>query len=509
MKTLEGARRENRRRQIDFWEAIYQAYLVGFGTLALMALGSSLLPSEQVSEVAASWIVDRGGPLAGLLIAAAVTTGLRSGARGGPLAFDAPTVHFILQSPVDRGFVTRRAAIVQLRTAVVLGAFVGAVTGLTVAPALPASTTGLTFGFAGFGVVTAVSLIGCALLAGGRRWQLLPVTLIGLALVGWTSVDLALATRTAPSSMLGSIAFWALDRSAHVLVVVAAVVVLVVAVLGVAGSGGISLEASRRRASLVSQIRFALTTQDLRTVVLLRRRMNGSGFRRDPWVPIGRSTGHRFPFWRRSLQSHLRMPIGSLVLLVIIAAAAGIAFAAASHGPAVLALLPGLILFIGAYTVLEPLAQEIDHSFRWATHPAPRGHVVKSLTASGFVFMGGIGGLAAAIAAPLWSSNTSMAALVALPVGAVGAAAGAAVGTMMSDPGSMSINPLQSEVFGLYVVMRLGLPLLPALLPFVPVTVALAGQSVAATLPSSILMYTLLPVGVAWLWLGTRAPERP
>ncbi len=507
LRELEWARRDNRRRQIDIWEAIYQAYLVGFTLVAVTAMASSLLPSQPVSEATTAWLVDRGGALVGLVVAAAVITGLRSGARGGPLAFDAPTVSYVLQSPVDRAFVTRRAAVAQLRTAVLWGTLGGAATGLALSQALPGSTLGLTVGFAAIGIAAGVALIGCALVAGGRRWRLAPVTAAGLAVVAWSAIDLVAATRTTPATLLGSAALWATTHQRDPFVILAIVVVLAVAAVGVAVSGGVSLEASRRRAGLVSQIRFALTMQDLRTVVLLRRRMTQSGHRRNPWLPIGRSTGTRGSFFRRSLQSHLRLPAGSLVMLAVLAVASGITFGAASRGPAALALLPGLFLSIAAYDLLEPLAQEADHPTRWMEHPVRSGDVVRKLTGAGVASMITLGVVAAAVAVPLWSGRTSLAALAALPLGAAGATVGAAVGTMMGDSGSFALQPMQSEVFGIYVVMRVVLPLLPAVVPFAPAAAALASQGDGGVAAFSSLVYTLVPIEIAWLWLGSRAPE--
>jgi uncharacterized membrane protein YeaQ/YmgE (transglycosylase-associated protein family) len=508
VRDLEWARRDNRRRQIDIWEAIYQAYMVGFTLLAVIAMASSLLPSQPVSDATTAWLTERGGPLIGLVVAAAAMTGVRSGARGGPLAFDAPTVAYVLQSPVDRAFITRRAALAQLRTAVMWGALGGAATGLSLSQALPGSIAGITLGFTATGVAAGMMLVGCALVTSGRRWRLLPVTAAGAALLAWSVIDLVAAVRTSPASFLGSAALWDVTHQGNVAVFVAFAIAAAVAGIGVALSGGVSLEASRRRAGLVSQIRFALTMQDLRTVVLLRRRMTQSVHRRDPWLPIGRSTGTRAPIFRRSLQSTLRLPAGSLLMLGVLAAAAGISFGAASRGPAALALLPGLFLFFAAYDILEPLAQEADHPTRWMAHPVRPGDVVRSLTAAGAAFMIILGLVAAAVAAPLLPDQASPLILLSLPLGAVGATVGAAVGTMMGNGGSGAMQPMQSEVFGIYVVLRVVLPLLPALIPFAPAAAALAthGGNGSATAFSS-LVYTLVPAEIAWLWLGSKAPE--
>ena len=47
-----------------------------------------------------------------------------------------------------------------------------------------------------------------------------------------------------------------------------------------------SLDALARRSSLVAQLRFAVTMQDLRTVILLRRQLNQEQTRGSPWVKV-------------------------------------------------------------------------------------------------------------------------------------------------------------------------------------------------------------------------------
>ena len=58
-----------------------------------------------------------------------------------------------------------------------------------------------------------------------------------------------------------------------------------------------ALEALARRSALVAQLRFAVTMQDLRTVVLLRRQLNQEQARRHPWLRLrpARSGSQRRP----------------------------------------------------------------------------------------------------------------------------------------------------------------------------------------------------------------------
>ena len=65
---------------------------------------------------------------------------------------------------------------------------------------------------------------------------------------------------------------------------------------------------ARRRAGLVAQLRFAVTLQDIRTVVLLRRQLSQETPRNRPWIPMKRG-GRLPPIWRRDWQSYFRFPL--------------------------------------------------------------------------------------------------------------------------------------------------------------------------------------------------------
>lgn len=505
VRDLEGVRRDNRRRRIDIWEAVYQAYLVGFSLFAVMALGSALLPSQEVSSGTIAWLEQRGGAAIGIVVAVAILLGLRSGSHGGPLAFDAPTVQYILQSPVDRPFVTRRTAVTQVRTMSLWGALIGVGTGLSVSASLPGSVLTHAVGFGLIGVVTGAGMTGAALVASGRRISTVVASLAGTALVLWSVADLVAGSVTAPQTMLGALGLPEILEP--VVAIIPIVLIAILVFTGIMVSGGLSLEESRRRAGLVSQIRFALTMQDLRTVVLLRRRMAQSGHRSKPWIPIPRSTGLRAPFLRRTVHSVVRLPGGALIRIATLLVASAATFAIASHTLPVLALLPGLFLFVIAYDVLEPLAQEADHPTRWTAHPVPNGLVVTRLTASGFALLVPLGLVAATGAAIAGSPHDAPLAFASFGLGALGATAGAAVATMLgaSTSGGGGASS-QSEVFGVSVVMRIALPIIVAVVPFAPTAAALGAGGDVNPVISTSLIVTGLTTGIAWMWLSYRSP---
>src|SRR4051795_4954744 len=90
---LRTARRRHYLRQLDWVDALYKAYLTGIAagaaTVAISgALGDAKADLETVHSIAA-----RGPAMLGLLVALLLAGGLRTGARGGPLALQPPDVH--------------------------------------------------------------------------------------------------------------------------------------------------------------------------------------------------------------------------------------------------------------------------------------------------------------------------------------------------------------------------------------------------------------------------------
>src|SRR5205823_3813849 len=147
------------------------------------------------------------------------------------------------------------------------------------------------------------------LMLSGRRLGRWAASGLAFAVIAWSVIDLAVGTVTSPSSFLGQVAMWPLRWRSTGLV--GAAVVLFVVGAGVAGVGGSSLEAAERRATLVGQIRFAVTVRDLRTVVVLRRQLSQELPRRRPWLPL--PSWPSGAGWRRACYSLLRFPLLRLV----------------------------------------------------------------------------------------------------------------------------------------------------------------------------------------------------
>src|SRR5688572_8400864 len=143
-------------------------------------------------------------------------------------------------------------------------------------------------------------------------------------------------------------------------------------VAGLVLVGGTSLEAARRQAGLAAQLRFALTMQDLRTVLLLRRQLAAEGPRRRPWLrlPAGRRP---WPVWRRDWQGILRWPATRILRIVLLGAVAGLAAAGAWRETPALVLGSAAALLVAGLDSVEGQAQDADHMVRRDTLPVHPG----------------------------------------------------------------------------------------------------------------------------------------
>ncbi len=507
---LTRARRRRRLDRVDWFDSFYNAYLTALAVGVATIVGSSFVPDEVVPPATAARVVAEGPALLGVGIAVLTGLGVRSGGRGGPLALEAPTVQHVLLAPVDRAAALRGAAVRQLRFGAFAGAVIGAVAGLLAARRLPVDPLASVFFAALAAALVAVSVVGAALAASGRRSSPATASLVALVLVVVAGVDVVAGSTLSPPALLGRLALAGLGFEPVALV--GAVLVVIVAGFGLAGVGGTSLEAARRRAGLVSELRFAVTLQDLRTVVLLRRRLAQERPRARPWIRFPSSRPGRLPTWRRGWAGIARFPAVRIVRMVVLGGVAGAALVGAWAGTSTLVIVAGVALYVAALDAVEPLAQEIDHPDRWAGLPlAPGGLLLRHLPASLVVMLAicGVAGLAASVLGAA-SEALPLALALVVPVAAAAttaAAASTAQGMAQVKP-SVAVVP---EAAGTALVFRNGWPvtlvvisLLPVLAARVAVDDGVPGAPVAAaaaTIP-------LLLVAIALFWLSRRAPAR-
>jgi hypothetical protein len=511
---LRDLRRERRRRRvadIEWFEALYRVYLVGFlGIFITLLVSSALGDGEASAEAVAD--VRRYGPAAvGVVAALAIAVGLRSGSRGGPLALEPAEVRFVLLAPIDRFRAVLGPALRQTRYAAFVGVMVGAAVGQLGSRRLPGTLLPWASAGALSGLLIGLLLVGVGYAASGLRLHRAIATVLGAAVIAWAVADLVLGV-PCPTTAVGGIALWPLRVHPVELLAVPAVVGIVV--LGVSRLGGISLEAAEVRTALVGQLRFAVTVQDLRTVLVLRRQLAQERPRVRPWIALHRPG--RWSVWRRDWRGYLRFPAARLARMVLLVAVAAVALHVAFHDARPAALISGLALYLVGLDILEPLAQEVDQLDRADSVPVERGVLLARhlpAAAAVMVLCALIGG---GVAVALNRTLLSLAlAAICAPAAVVAGSAGAAVSLMQalpsdSTPGSTQ-ELLPPEVAGMRVVVRTVWPLLVAVVGGVPVVLAHGAAEQGVSEIASALQGVMLVVVVTGLiaaWVRYREPAR-
>jgi hypothetical protein len=467
---------------IHWIDALYQVYLTGLVSIVLVILLSDAIGDDKVSAAGIADVKEYGPAAAGLLVAVAVFLGLRSGSRGGPLALERPDVRHVLLSPVDRGVALRGPAWRQLRFLVAVGAAVGAATGQLVVRRLPGNALEWIVMGALFGV-TAVGLgYGCALLASGLKIKHWVASLVGGLLVLWSAGDLIGKLPLSPFTVVGHIAVWPLEPDW--LAIIGVLLAAVLVVLGMRWVSGISLEAAERRTALVGQMRFAVTLQDLRTVLVLRRQLSQEHPRSKPWIRAARRTP-KYPVWHRGVRSVARWPLSRIVRALLMAAIAGFSMRAAWNGTTPLIIVAGMALWIAALDAAEPLGQEVDHPGRTDTFPLPRGQIFLLHLPILFVVSVLVGLLAAAVAvAPVGSSVPVAPGLFVGLMAGVLAACGASISVVQGAPDPVdTLSMVTPEIAGTRTVLRTALPPAIAVLGLLPLLAARASEQGAQEPP--------------------------
>jgi hypothetical protein len=506
LRELRRTRRHNRLADVHWIDALYRVYIAALGAGLFVLFASSRLPDDRLTfEQALTFADDRAAWL-GLGFALALAIGFRSGGRGGPLVLEAPVVFHELQAPIDREDALRSPAVKQFRFLAFAGALTGGIAGEVAARRLPVSiAAAVACGAAAF-ALAAVAASGAAMILSGRRVRWWAANALALAVVAWSAIDMVAGIRTSPMTFLAELAFWPIEVRWTALVGVATVGVL--CVVGLLQVGGISTEAAMRRAGLVSQLRFAVTLQDVRTVVLLRRQLSQERPRAKPWVRTRRA-GRLPEVWRRDWQSYFRFPLMRVLRMVVLGAVAGLALGAVWRGVTPMVVPAGLALYLAAFDAAEPVAQEVDHPSRWESFPTEPGKLLLLHLPATFVVMALVSLVGAAAALVLVPAEVvlKLTPVLLLPV-AAGAAIAGAVGTAQGAPDVATMSGLGPDMMGFVLLGRLVLP--PAIVVACLLPVLAAGTDVDALRVdevSNAVTWPLIAVVVAFLYLRTRKPK--
>ena len=461
---MRNDRRRHRVADLEWFDSLYKVYITAFvGGTAILFLsglaGDEPLTASQLSNLSAHT-----PHVIGLLAAIVVFLGLRSGANGGPIAVEEPEVRHVLLAPIDHGAVLRHPAIQRLRTFAFSGAMAGGIANQLLGRRVPdASANLVVFAFWGAiaGALLGMLFIIAALIVHGlgiARWL---TTALATVLAGWqVAVTFGNTNIAGPFDTIGSISLWWLRNSYIDIVGVAAILIL--AAVAVLLAGRLSLEALSRRSSLVSQMKFAVTLQDIRTVVLLRRQLSQEHMRVKPWVKVPRAL-RRDVVVGRGFRSMAHFPLRRVIRMQLLTIAAAGALVAAWNGTTPAIVVAGILLFVVGLDAVEPLSQEVDQPNRTDALPFERGllmtkHLfVPALFVVPFIFAGVV---VAYIAEP-HANTISYAFLLGIPA-LLGGVAGAAINAVKGAPdpagGANQGLSLPPEVAGMTTMVRAIIP---------------------------------------------------
>ena len=465
---LEGAladwrrwRRDQRVADVHWIDVLYRAYLTALIGVVAFVNASGTIGDADVRADQVRRLVHDGPGWLGTAAALAVALGLRSGCRGGPVALERADVRHVLLAPVDRTTALRGPAIRQLRFLAFTGSVVGAALGELASRRLPGGSAA----WIGTGALAGLTLVGLgagsAHVAAGTRLPRWAGSLLGLALVvaaGLHAVDVLPGSPTQP---FGALALWPLEVDLLGLVPVALAGALLLA--GLPLLGAVSLEAAERRSTLVGQLRFAATLQDLRTVILLRRQLSLELPRQRPWVRWRVRGTTRLPVLGRGIRGALRWPAARVARAVLVAAAGGAALRGAWAGTTPLVIAAGVALFVVGLDAIEGLAQEVDHPSRQESIPLAAGALlVRHVPAAVAVILppAAVAAVAAAVPGPgAVPAGVAAALVVPLALGGVAGAVVSVVGGIPDTTQGWSFAPPEAQ--GMRLAFRLVWP--PAL----------------------------------------------
>lgn len=494
---LRRARRRQRVAAIHWVDALYQVYITALVAVVGVVFASGYVGDGEVAASTVTEVIADGPAVLGLAAALAVLVGLRSGSRGGPLALEKADVRHVLLAPIDRGVALRGPGWRQLRFTLAVGAALGATVGLLATRRLPESTGEWLLAGAVLGATVAGLGFGSALVAGGVGIPQWASTTVGLGLVAWSVADVVGRAPTSPTAAVGHVGIAPLDLAPEVLA--GPVLALLLVAVGMLRVSGTSLEAAERRTSLVGQIRFAVTLQDLRTVLVLRRQLAQERPRSRPWVR-GSTRPARFPIVRRGIRSIARWPTGRIVRVVGFGVVSGLAMRGAWSGTTPLVALAGVALWIAALDAVEPMGQEIDHPGRTDMYPIERGVLLLGLlpvVLGASALVGLVAGLVAAT--PVGAALPAGPALVVGLVAGLLAGCGAVVSTIQGAPDAVDLLGVATpEIAGVKTVVRTTWPPVMAVLGVTPLLLARsADRSVDGDPLGAALLLSAPLVGVA------------
>ena len=544
--TLDDLRTTRQRRRLgdtDWYEIAYRVYLFGLVGLTLVVWLSDAVDGVIGDGIDSADLLARGPSIIGLLVIAAFALGVRSGADGGPVAIEVADIRHVLLAPISRRSVMLRPVAQRLRAAAFAIGLGGAVLGQLIATEVEGSRAAWAAACGAFGAIVGVTFVATAVITHTLRvprWFATILAALALAWQGavawgiWNDETTGLA-RVAPGNLAGRLALWGISQRPIDVIAIAIAVAMTAAALFLGGQ--LRLEALARRGELVSQLRFAATVQDLRTVVQLRRQLRSEMLRTRPWgqrhtptrpAPVAMTNGRATStsasddwspsasvIWRRDSRSLRRLPAARFFRIALLAAIGGVGAALTiSASPLFGLLLLGALFFAGLES-LEPLSQEIDRPDLTDGMPIERGWIYANHLVASAILLVFVGLIGAAVAVLVDPDIGAVAFAVAIPMvwaGAMGpvvvtvldAPTAPSPTTLLGTPRDAETSLVPPEFAGFSTALRTLLPVLISAIGTVPVFVARFaddGASVGRSLIALVLFTTIVV-----LWVRRRDP---
>ena len=472
MTALRSTRRSRRLGDVVWGDLAYRVYTTALASLVLVIFASGFVGDQELSPSSVAVVTADGPAWVGLFVASLMVLGLRSGLRSGPIALEGADVHHLLLAPVDRSAALRRPVAGMVGYGAAGAALLGALVGALCAQRLPGSSSSWLMSGALFGLTCATLTLGTGLVTASRRVRRPILDVVLAALWLWSLLDVLDVAPEAPLSFVGSMLLWPLEMTP--VAAAGTVLGIVLVVLGAAVVGGLSIEAARRRTQLVGQLRFAVTQQDLRSVMLLRRQLAAERPRNRPRIRrLPRFIG-RFPVFAHDLQSLLRWPTVRIVRVLVLCIGAALALRGVWDGTTPLVLLAGIAGYVAALDAIEPLAQEIDHPTMLRSYPVAQGMILVRHLVAPVLALFASGAVALAVAWAIGPSTEVLTVgaitLVSATVASVAGAAVSVVSEAVLDQSGEAMMP--PEVAGPRVVIRTLWPPLIAVIGTLPVLAA-------------------------------------
>jgi len=550
LKELRRTRQRRRLGELDWYDIAYRVYLFALVGLVVVVWVSDAIDGVIGDSVDTEDLLARGPSVIGLMVVIAFALGLRSGADGGPISVEVADIRHVLLGPISQRAFMLRPIGQRLRAAAFAVGLTGAVLGQLIATEVEGSRAAWAAACGIFGAIVGSTFISAGVLSHALRVPRWAATLVATIVVAWQA---AVAwgiwnestdgmARIGPGNLAGRLALWGISQRG--IDVIAIVVAVAMAAAALALGGRLRLEPLARRGELVSQLRFAATVQDLRTVVQLRRQLRSEVLRTRQWgqrhAPTRPAAGpvtlsqHVVPpkkkgddaastlrqpapsvVWKRGSRSLRRLPIARLVRIALLAAIAGAGGALTYDSSPLFGLLMLGGLFLVGLECLEPLSQEIDRPDITDGFEIERGWIYAHHLVAPAIFLALVSMIGAGVATAIDPSLALGAFAVAIPMAWAGAMGAVVVTvldapapprttTLLGTPADAETSFVPPEFAGFSTVLKAMLPVVISAVGTIPVFVARFSGD-AASVGRSIVGLALF-IAVAVLWVRRRDP---